>query len=418
MKLHKFAVAAAVFIWAFAAAAAFREIIWNRFTPPKTIGSSVASAANNPDKIGRQWFYEYFDQLKGWTVPYDYRIISARIDNTEVLTDLNEPYVQIDYTVYVASANEQIIQNLELAGTDTRRKYIGQMVLCFEKDRDGLYTLKDKIRPVQYQIMTPDLQQEIRKPQTEHYKIHTDSPMTYYIEDQVLYVTYDSGKTLIEVPDGYERVCSTGNGYYNELLNDNSYIVSEEFTGFIADNDLIYSLDKGNTWKESRITDSQNIGNKFLSLTKNGYYVTIAVDRSLGTDYYASFFSDDLVRWTKIKSPDTGWTNLECSFWSDSDIGYYASGGNLFVTTDRGNTWQQAVIPEAFEITSDIGFNPFDTVEKMYEEDGNIYLFLGQGDDGDYMKDGRLAVALYRSEDGIHFTFIKETSDNTPDAAG
>ena len=45
----------------------------------------------------------------------------------------------------------------------------------------------------------------------------TDEPMTYYIRDGVLYVTYDSGENFIEVPDGYEKVCSQSNGTYNEL---------------------------------------------------------------------------------------------------------------------------------------------------------------------------------------------------------
>ena len=88
------------------------------------------------------------------------------------------------------------------------------------------------------------------------------------------------------------------------------------------------------------------------------------------------------------------------------------------VTQDGGETFQDITIPEAEEITGELGFDPFDTVEKMYEKDGILYVVMGQGDDGDYMKDGKLAEALYRSEDGVNFTFVEEIADDTPEQAG
>ena len=87
-------------------------------------------------------------------------------------------------------------------------------------------------------------------------------------------------------------------------------------------------------------------------------------------------------------------------------------------TLDGGETFQDIVVPEAEEITGELGFDPFDTVEKMYEKDGALYLVMGQGDDGDYMKDGKLSEALYRSEDGVNFSFVEETADDTPEQAG
>ena len=57
-------------------------------------------------------------------------------------------------------------------------------------------------------------------------------------------------------------------------------------------------------------------------------------------------------------------------------------------------------------------------IEKMYEKDGILYVVMGQGDDGDYMKDGKLAEALYRSEDGVNFSFVEEIADDTPEQAG
>ena len=88
------------------------------------------------------------------------------------------------------------------------------------------------------------------------------------------------------------------------------------------------------------------------------------------------------------------------------------------MTADNGGSFQEIEIPEAVEITSELGFNPFDTVERMYEKDGILYAVVGQGDDGDYVKDGKLAEALYESQDGVNFSFVEEIADDTPEQAG
>lgn len=69
MKIKQIMISAAIFLWAFAAAALFREFVWDRFIPPQTTGSSVEYYADDPEMVSRIWFQEYFDQLKGWTVP-------------------------------------------------------------------------------------------------------------------------------------------------------------------------------------------------------------------------------------------------------------------------------------------------------------------------------------------------------------
>ena len=63
-------------------------------------------------------------------------------------------------------------------------------------------------------------------------------------------------------------------------------------------------------------------------------------------------------------------------------------------------------------IVDDLGFNPFDEVEKMYQKDGKIYMVVGQGDDGDYARNGELVKALYESTDGKSFTFKGEIFDS------
>lgn len=416
------AVAAAILIGAIILMGGIREVIWHQYKVPETVGSVLTSDSTDQESVSREWFRLYTEKLMGFSVPYDYRIVNAQITRTELLTGAPDEYVQIDYKIRVASDNNQIRGNLELISTDIPRVYHGQMVLRFSRPGEHIWKLEEKMRPVEYQIRTPGFQQEMQEPQTEHFNMKTDEPMTYYIKDETLYVTYDSGETFVEVPDGYETICGDGNGRYNELLLENSYIITREFTGFLSSGAggaaLLYSTDMGQTWEESRIGEMGNHANTFLSKTQSGYYVTFSVDRSLGTDYYLTFFSEDLASWDEIALPRDIMTNLDCAFWSDNDYGYYPAGdGTFYLAKGRGAAYQEVPYPEPQEIVERLGFNPFDTMERMYQKDGITYMVVGQGDDADYAKDGKIMKALYQSVDGENFTFVEEMNDE-PEQAG
>lgn len=411
-----------IFLAALFLVAVFREFVWSLFSPAAIVGDTVVCASDDLETISRKWFDEYFSDLKGWTVPYNYRIEKAEITSAEILTDLEEPYIQLDYQVYAASANNGVMYNLELMQTNERRVYTGQMVLRWEQTDWNTWQIAEKLRPVQYQIMTPEYQEEANMPQTQHYKFQSDKEMTYYIQDETLYVTYDGGETFQEVPDGYEKVCKETNDTYDELLDDNSYIVTEEFTGFIGYTDqgteLIYSEDKGGTWQESLITENGYKAASFLSRQNGVCYVTFATDRALGSDYYGSWWSEDLNTWTYITTGDMPLSNLTCVYWASDGTGYYARGELLYRMAGREGGLEELTWPEAVEVTESLGFNPFDSIDRFYEEDGVLYMVVGQGSDGDYVKDGKLSEALYQSADGVTFTFVKEIADDTPEEAG
>ncbi len=472
------------------------EIIFSKFQMPKIDGYTVSSTSI--EEASKIWYEDYVNTLKGFQVPYEYRIEDAKLDHIEILEEnfvqldytlyvssanssiiqnleligtskryeyqKQENFVQLDYTLYVSSANSSIIQNLELIGTSKRYEYQKQTVLQWNT-QNGTMEIQSHMRPVQYQIQTDEFQEEKNTPQTQHYApsfenpmtyyitdqvlyVTYDSgktlievpdgykkeekntpqtqhyapsfenPMTYYITDQVLYVTYDSGKTLIEVPDGYKKICKNTNGSYQELLPSNSFIVSESFTGFIGYSSegvvLLYSTDAGHSWQQSTISSVGFKANSFLSSTSNGYYASFAVDRALGSDYYATFFSDDLQNWSSVPTPDH--SNLTCVFWSKNGFGYYASGNTVFVTKDQGQTYEELPYPEADSV-ADLGFQPFDTIEELYEKDDILYMIVGQGDDGDYTRNGKQIKALYQSTDGETFSFVTEIED-TAELAG
>lgn len=398
------------------------EWVWSRYVPPEIVGGSVSCGGDSMEQAAALWFEDYAGSLEGWTVPYDYRISSWQIYSIQRLDDLETPYVQVDFTFSLASTGFQVPEDLTLIQEGSGSSYMGQMVLNLEKTEENVWTVTECMSPVEYQIQTPQFQEEAREPQTDHYKLNTAEPMTYYIEDETLYVTYDGGETLKVVPNAYEAVCQETNGTYDELLEDGSYVVSPEFTGFIGYNGngtvLIYSTDEGETWQESRIASAGFKASSFLSRTENRCYACFAVDRSLGNDYYGMYVTEDFRTWTQVTLPETVWTNLDMMFWSGDSTGFLAKGTSFLKTTDGGVSWQELTVPVAEGVEEALGFYPFDTVERMYQEDGILYLEVGQGADGDYARDGKLVKALFQSGDGVNFTFVEEILDDTPELAG
>lgn len=92
------------------------------------------------------------------------------------------------------------------------------------------------------------------------------------------------------------------------------------------------------------------------------------------------------------------------------------SYGELYRTEDGGKTFEVVDIPEV-EVESFDGekYNPFILPEVPYEEDGILYVKVGQGQYGDYSGSddfyGR-PMALFASEDnGVTWKFVKEVPE-------
>ena len=397
-----------------------KEIAWRFFyTKPMTTGYTVTSNDADIETASREWFEQYADGLSGWKVPYRMRVRDAWIDEIEIL----EPgYVLLNYTVCPSSTNSAVISNLGLISTEYRNRYFAQKVLHWGGGEGG-WLLAETMTPVQYQIQSSEFAEEIGKPQTQHYAMNTDEPMTYVVRDEQLFVTYDSGAHLKEVPDGYEKICREMNDTYNELLEKGSYIIRPEFTAFVAYGEggcsLVYSTDEGENWQESVVDGRGFKANTFLSKTADACYVTFACDRSLGSDYYATYVTRDYQTWENVRMPEgVPQTNLTMVYWAQDGNGYYAKSETpLYKVSADGTFLGEIRYPEEQNIVNELGYHPFDSAEYMYEEDGVLYLVVGQGDDGDYSKDGKLQKALYKlAEDGSGFIYVKEIADTTEPA--
>ena len=167
---------------------------------------------------------------------------------------------------------------------------------------------------------------------------------------------------------------------------------------------------------------------RYLKIEPSATYVTetgmeyrmVAVDRALGSSFYVLIATTDQGKTGTIVNQDpyngstgeAGWITI-----LDEKIGYSClahgagSFGSLYRTEDGGCNWVLVDYPSAkVKLADGSLYNPFVMPEKVYEEEGILYMEAGQGADGDHY-DAELGFChgLYRSNDGgLQWEFVRK----------
>lgn len=149
-------------------------------------------------------------------------------------------------------------------------------------------------------------------------------------------------------------------------------------------------------------------------------YRLVGVDRAAGSSYYVLLGTYDHGATCAFLNTDpfngNGGTAKWLSFLNEK-IGFsclaYSGGnyGSLYRTEDGGRTFTEIKYPSAKILLSDnTYYNPFVMPQQVYEEDGKLFLVVGQGPDGDYYNENKRCMGLYVSKDlGITWEYVGET---------
>ena len=135
----------------------------------------------------------------------------------------------------------------------------------------------------------------------------------------------------------------------------------------------------------------------------------VGVDRAAGSSFYVLLEAVDGINTSVINAdPYLGHGGLAkwIDFLEDERIGFsclaYSGGslGRFFRTEDGGRSFQEITYPSAkIELPDGSLYNPFIMPDRVWEEEGKLYMMAGQGPDGDYYEDGVWVYGLYESED-------------------
>lgn len=170
------------------------------------------------------------------------------------------------------------------------------------------------------------------------------------------------------------------------------------------------------TYDEAEAINEQN--ETYFVNEDLGYQLEV-VDAATGSRFYALNRTEDGGEsWDRINlDPFLGNTGVSSGItFIDEELGFIAlsrggrSEGQLYRTSDGGFSFERVELPEIEVPLTDIEtYNPFDYPEMPYEENGWLYLEVGQGQDGDYNGGTK---ALYRSSDnGEIWEFIEEINE-------
>ena len=135
----------------------------------------------------------------------------------------------------------------------------------------------------------------------------------------------------------------------------------------------------------------------------------VGVDRAAGSSYYVLLKAENGVN-TSVVNMDPylghGGYARWLDFLEDELTGFsclaYSGGslGSLYRTEDGGKSFQEITYPSVeIELPDGSLYNPFIMPDKIWEENGKLYMMAGQGPDGDYYEDGVWVYGLYESED-------------------
>lgn len=149
-------------------------------------------------------------------------------------------------------------------------------------------------------------------------------------------------------------------------------------------------------------------------------YRMVPVDQAAGSRYYVLLLVQADGKTAEIVNSDPylgmGGAAKWIHFLNDGKIGFsclsYSGGakGAFYRTADGGKTFQEVSYPSAkVKLSDGTYYNPFVMPEKMWEEDGILYMEAGQGADGDYYNQDGFCHGLYHSDDrGVTWIYDKE----------
>ena len=160
---------------------------------------------------------------------------------------------------------------------------------------------------------------------------------------------------------------------------------------------------------------SQNEEDVSMLNDNRGYRLSV-LDAAAGSRFYGLEITEDGGKsWSMLnQDPFTGNTGVSAgiSFFNET-LGFIAlshSGGlyaDLYRTKDGGATFEQVTIPAVeVPLTEEETYQPFDFPGMPYEEDGKLYLKVGQGQDGDY--NGGSSALYQSSDEGSTWSYQRE----------
>jgi hypothetical protein len=394
----------------------------SKLQPPE--GFSVEVNTKDLTAVGSKWLEGYTKQYRGKFVPWNERLIEYSLDDIEI-KETN--VIQIDFSIVTKKLDEKSAYKWN--GVIKENSIKCQWVLWVEEEMGAgvnpIYTVTKLQIPAGYDLekyqTSGEREKDEHKNEYEAEIPYEKKQYTYKIENKICYVSYDGGNIWKEVPVKLETLVEVGDGrpYYNKL-QEKSYVLTSEKTAFVyggtRENPLMitYSADKGTTWKTVEISKAlDSVRVKFCSFPSvNVGYVIATGGRTMSQEGQLIYkTTNGGATWQGVGSGPSTWL-LQSGGFVDENLGFMSypqiegAKTNFYRTEDGGKTFEPVILPIHKEEWMGVTFEPFIQPEIPYLENGQLYLMVGQGGDGDFK--GGTVMAKYKSNDkGKTWSFVE-----------
>ncbi|RYM04776.1 oxidoreductase [Sporolactobacillus sp. THM7-7] len=250
--------------------------------------------------------------------------------------------------------------------------------------------------------------------------VNTD-PISYTLQNNALHITYNSGEDWVSVPISKNQLFGGEyQGDKSELI-DGSYMLTKNQAAFLSTDgidqqtvSLTYSTDQGKTWRKAAVTHAFP-GVRFRKvqfLNSDFGYIILSGGRTMSSEYSAVYLTHDGGKnWNETTNSgvtrliyDGGFVDESTGFLSFGTINPEAP--DLYVTTNRGKTWDKAEVhvPEKYHPM-------FVTAEVPTVEGDYLAVLVNQGPNGDYLG-GQVKGKFISKDGGKTWSFSAEVRSN------
>jgi hypothetical protein len=409
------------------------KYMMSKIKPPE--GFSIEVDKKDLALAGTKWLEAYTEQYRKGYVPRYQRLVEYSTSNMEVKED---GVLQIDFSIVTKKLDERTSSKWN--GDLEKNSVKCQWVLWFKEEAisDGnyIYTAEKLQRPAGYDLekyqTSGQKERDENKQQYEAEIPYEKKQYTYKIENKTCFVSYDEGRTWKQVPVSIEKLTAVGDGRaYLNKLQEGSFVITPKKTAFVyggtreAPLTVVYSEDMGDTWKSTVIgTTLESARVRFCSFpTAADGYIIAAGDRTMSQEIQIIYkTTDGGASWNEVgKGPRT--SLLQSGGFVEDNLGFMSypkiqgAETNFYRTEDGGKTFESITLPVVKQEYLGVALEPFIQPETPYFEDGQMFLLVGQGPQGDFK--GGTVMAKFKSADrGKTWSFVELVEPPSKKEAG
>jgi hypothetical protein len=337
--------------------------------------------------------------------------------------------IQINFTVIPKVVNDKNVSLWKgvLKGSQIQCQWVLWLNKQAMTDGAMAYSVFQQQTPAGYDLQKYNESEQKSKDENYQQAIKETSGQqnqyTYKIDNNKCSISYNGGKTWIEVPLVLKRLVSVGDGTPNYYaLQEGSYLISPQKTAFLYGGggsvtglEIIYSEDEGKTWHTSEIDNQLRSARvKFISFpTSSVGYAISSEGRTMSQESQVIYkTTDGGVTWKTVGYGPKNYL-INSGGFSDESVGFISypkidgEPNNFYRTEDGGKTFKPVTLPVVKEEFMGATLEPFVEPKTPYIENGKLLVLVGQGPQGDY-KGGRIMGKYQSNDKGKTWTFIEQ----------